>query len=232
MQNLQNAPFLTQQVPAIDTGALFSPPPRESLESSHTVEETQQQIVIPAFTADQFQSPPPKAQQDSDAIIIQEEPAAAVPQEEAKAETFDDFKQIFLNNHISTIEEDFDGENVASEFSLTQRTNQKAPPNGEVDPAMLTPSIDRNAISLTSYSQTPKNKPPCQDTIDFGTVFLDRPTCISIQALTGTTFESDLRGIVYFADNLQEARVTESSMLVWLKANRLGRQEKYITALN
>ena len=39
----------------------------------------------------------------------------------------DDFKQIFLNNHISTIEEDFDGENVASEFSLTQRTNQKPP---------------------------------------------------------------------------------------------------------
>ena len=35
----------------------------------------------------------------------------------------EDFKQQFLNNHISTILEDFDGENVVSEFSLTRRTN-------------------------------------------------------------------------------------------------------------
>lgn len=114
----------------------------------------------------------------------------------------DDFKQIFLNNHISTIEEDFDGENVASEFSLTQRTNQKPPQIEEADPALLTPQIDRNAVSLTSHSQTPNKKPPCQDTIDFGTVFLDRPSCMAIEAQAGTTFESDLRGIVYFADNL------------------------------
>jgi hypothetical protein len=45
-------------------------------------------------------------------------PAIAEPEE-----TQEDFKQSFLNNHISTILEDFDGENVPSEFSLTQRTN-------------------------------------------------------------------------------------------------------------
>ncbi len=42
-----------------------------------------------------------------------------------QAESTEDFKQHFLNNHISTILEDFDGENVASEFSLTQRTIQE-----------------------------------------------------------------------------------------------------------
>ena len=45
-------------------------------------------------------------------------------QTNAQTESTEDFKLQFLNNHISTILEDFDGENVVSEFSLTRRTNQ------------------------------------------------------------------------------------------------------------
>ena len=44
-------------------------------------------------------------------------------------QNFDDFHDQFLNNHISTIEEDFEGENMTSEFS-TQRTNAKDLPGG------------------------------------------------------------------------------------------------------
>lgn len=42
----------------------------------------------------------------------------------AAPEDSPDFHEQFLNNHISTIAEDFEGENMTSEFS-TQRTQTK-----------------------------------------------------------------------------------------------------------
>ena len=44
--------------------------------------------------------------------------------QENGGQTYQDFHEQFLNNHISTIEEDFEGENMTSEFS-TQRTQNK-----------------------------------------------------------------------------------------------------------
>lgn len=47
-------------------------------------------------------------------------------------------------------------------------------------------------------SEAYADKQICQELIDFGRVFLDRPASIQIQALVGSLFESDLRDIVYF----------------------------------
>ena len=53
--------------------------------------------------------------------------------EQQQTQEFADFHEQFLNNHISTIDEDFEGENMTSEFS-TQRTQTKN--KREIDPSL------------------------------------------------------------------------------------------------
>lgn len=68
-------------------------------------------------------------------VAVPRGPSDSQPQPTSQSEdgdqrqNFDDFHDQFLNNHISTIEEDFEGENMTSEFS-TQRTNAKDPRGG------------------------------------------------------------------------------------------------------
>lgn len=69
----------------------------------------------------------------------------------------------------------------------------------------------------------------CPEVIDFGIVFLERPVVRKIECVPGTIFESELRDIVYFNKNEQELCCRETEVQIWLKANRLGMQEKYIT---
>ena len=70
----------------------------------------------------------------------------------------------------------------------------------------------------------------CPEVIDFGVVFMERPKMIKIKCMRGTIFESELRGIIFFGNGEQEVCCGDNECEVWFKANRLGIQDKYITA--
>ena len=77
-------------------------------------------------------------------------------------------------------------------------------------------------ICETPESESPVQDQICPERIDFGIIYIDQPSFLSVNCLPGTIFESDLTSIIYFDELQQEITAKGASVNIYFRPNRIG----------
>lgn len=156
-----------------------------------------------------------------------------------RAINFDDFHQQFLNNHPSTIEEDFEGENLISEMTSQKtypnHTDRKDKPS---ETKRVSPSVQILNSEPVRRFQLPSDSSMKTDRlavtpelVDLGTVYIGQSVRGKFTVQGGdehVTVSSSLIKVVFFDNDRQNTQLQGDTIEFCFRPDKLGPQEKYL----